>query len=190
MSTPELPVIHPFFRRKIQVGFRPSFNVALSGENNLTTEEGVRRKRTPAQVARIALIEALKDYNITSELHREIIAEASRLDTLATMNMPTLAAVMVYLSEYPELTPENFTEPVIGHFLDRLMRNFVNPGKKIVSPNQVEILEVRYSYKQTMLRYILKILALRANEQLVNQPLTDLGETILGSREDADEEII
>lgn len=183
--------------RKVKVGFRPDINVAFRGETD-TTGQGARRQKTPLQRSREELSKALEAYNISDVLRREIISEAVRLDTVTTMNMITLAAVMVYLRDFPEPAPEDFTDEILAPYLDRLMQDFLVPAKTTTRetttpPTPREQVEVRYRYKQTMLRYILKVLALRTGNQLTNEPLTDIGqpletEIVVGGRGTGEEE--
>lgn len=176
--------------RKVRVGFRPDIAITIRGEGD-TAAQGNRRHKTPLQRAQKELSDALEKYNISDIRRREIISEASRLDTITTMNMNTLAAVMVYLREnqhlnadrQPIIYPQDFTDEALDHYLDLLMQDFITPPKANLaetkgSPTQLEQAEVRYRYKQTMLRYILKIFTLNQGNQITTQPLTTLGQPI------------
>jgi len=149
--------------KKIRVGFHPGITTAMRGE--LTKEQVQGRQKTPIQKAREELSRALDNYNISEELKWEIISEAVRLDTFATMNMPTLAAVMIYLHDFPEPAPDDFTDEILNPYINHLMQDFITPSKSAQAPTLREQAEVRYRYKQTILRYILKVLALRMEAQ-------------------------
>lgn len=167
--------------RKVKVGLRPTINVSFRGETEIPGQ-GPRRQKTPIQRAREELSKALEPYNISDILRREFISEALRLDTVTTMNMITLAAVMNYLHDFPEPTPEDFTDENLDRYLSRLMEDFITPskvqGREQGQPTNREQVEVRYRYKQTMLRYILKVIALRTGIQLTTEPLTEVGQPL------------
>ena len=176
--------------RKVRVGFRPDIAVAFRGEGDITAQ-GNRRHKTPLQRAQKELSDALEKHNVSDIRRREIIAEASRLDTVTTMNMVTLAAVMVYLREnqhieegQPIIYPEDFTDEILAPYLDRLMQDFITPPKVATAgeakepPTRLEQAEVRYRYKQTMLRYIFKIFELSQGNQITTQQLTMLGQPL------------
>jgi hypothetical protein len=154
--------------RKVRVGFRPD----ISRSTKIEVEpqiQGGRRQKTSLQRARGELIEALNEYqNASDVLKREVVGEATRLDTIINMHMPTLAAVMMYLRDYPAPDPEDFTDEILEPYLDRLMQNYISPPKATTEtkrPTRQEQREVRHQYKQTMLRYILKVLKLRQDER-------------------------
>lgn len=179
--------------KKVRVGFRPGDT--SQGE---AIGQGTFRQKTPIQRVRKELTDALEPYNITDTLKKEIISEALLIDTITTMSMLTFAAVVMYLRDHPQPDPEDFTDETLDPYLDRLMQDFVSPktvqGRPAPQkPSEREQTEVRYRYKQTMLRYILKILAFRAGTQLATKPLTTLGqpleeEIVVGPRGEVEEE--
>ena len=173
--------------KKVKVGFRPDIAVTMRGEGDTTAGPGGRRQKTPIQRSREELSKSLESYNVSDILKREIISEAIRLDTVTTMNMATLASVMVYLRNYPEPEPDDFTDEILAPYLDTLMQDFITPPKATGDPPTLrEQEDVRYRYKQTILRYILKVLALRAGNQLFEVVRPVETEIVVGGKKEQD----
>lgn len=148
--------------KKIRVGFRPDIAVTIRGEPEIVAQNALRRQKTPMQRAKEELSKELDRYNISDILKREYTSEASRVDTLSTMNMAVLAAVFVYLQDFPEPTPENFTDQTLDPYITQLMQDFPTTEKANAERN-----DVIHRYKQTLLRYILKIIDVRQKVEQV-----------------------
>lgn len=146
--------------RKGKSGFRPDANITMRND----IEPAVNRKnRTPLQHAKEDMAKSLdlflKVTEVSDELKRQFIGELDQIDTAVFMNMKTLAATMLYLSKYGE-DPSNFTDENLKPYIDTLMINYVTPGSKD-TPSIEEQNDVRYRYKQTILRYLAKVFASR-----------------------------
>ena len=165
--------------QKVKVGFRPE-SLALIG--NVGSNRKGRRYKSGSEQAKKKLNSILENYTISDALRRDIIAQAGLIDTLTTMNMANLAASFVYLSNYPDPTPEDFTDEIFDPYIDRLMQNYKD---KEGSQNETAI--VRYKYKQSLFRYILKIIALRQDREITEDQMTQLGQVI---DEDEEETIV
>lgn len=166
----------PRSTKKFRVGFRPNVAVTIRGETE-TFGNLNRRQKTPLEQVQEDLAKNLENYNVSDVLKRELVSEVVRLDTVTTMNMSLLAATLVYLNSFPDVLddPEYFTDDNLDLYLNTLMNNFTDPVKGTAAPSAIEIAEVRYKYKQSMLRYIRKIVALRLNRQALNDNFDQVG---------------
>lgn len=144
------------FRGRGRGGFRSDTTVSLRGEGDRFSRFS-QAPRTPLQRAQDDLGRALDPYNVSSERRDIILSEASRIDTLPVMNMPILAAAMLYLRDYPDPTPDTFTDEQLQPYLDQLMIDYTMPTPGTSASRDQD--QVRLRYKQAILRYILKVFA-------------------------------
>jgi glycosidase len=134
------------------------------------------RQKQSLQRVRAELMAAFDYYDLSETAKRGLVADALIIDTVTTMNMATLAAVLIYLQQYPEPTPDNFTDEILNPFITQLMHDFVSP-RSSTQPGASEQAQVRHSYKETMFRYIRKVLSTREERQMniaAGVPVTEI----------------
>lgn len=118
-------------------------------------------QKTPRDRAAFELYTSLtKDYGKSSREAEALSRETMRLDTFTTMNIPVLAASLLILERYGAHTEEAFTVENLKEYIDQLMRNVIPPDGNDINLVQ-EYNKTRYSYMESILRYVLKIIATR-----------------------------
>ena len=108
-------------------GIKTDFGSDLS---RLTFQSYDLRSKDPKYLAAYNLNRALMKYpDFTEQARTNIQNEFLDMPDLAVLNIDTLAAVLAFLKNYPEPTPETFQDEIILEYFENLIPN--KPQKNI-----------------------------------------------------------
>ena len=113
------------------------------------------KQKTPDQRIREEMSKALDYYGSTDSLKNEFTAIALQIDTVTTMNIPVLAAVMLHLHNRnikEEIAVDDVSDKALNVYLNHLIEEFGGSEDRNV---------LRYRYRQTFLRYMAKVISSR-----------------------------